>query len=472
MLPAHRTKLVCTLGPASSSRDVVERMLRAGMNVARLNFSHGELPAHGRTIAMLREVAGACGHDLAILADLPGPKIRLGELARPLVVGLGETITLTTAPADGEGGRVPVEFAPLPHVVRPGHAIYVNDGFVRLEVEAIDGADVRCRVLAGGELSSRKGVNLPGAELRTPAFTARDRECLQFALEHGVDAISQSFVETRADVDAARAAAAELGHDDVFVIAKIERERALAHIDGILDAADGIMIARGDLGVEIPIERIAVVQKQLARLANLRGKPVITATQMLESMTHSARPTRAEATDVANAVLDGTDCVMLSGESAIGSYPVEAVAMLGKIAATTEPHRATAPARPALEEARTETTLVDLIAHAAANAVRRLAPPAVFVPTVSGASARSLSRLGIPAWIVAFTPRPATARRLLFSYGVVPAPVAELSGDWRERARAWLRAHRLPEGLVVLTGGPSPEHPGAAHTLALVDLSG
>jgi pyruvate kinase len=471
MWPTHRTKIVCTLGPASASRDVIERLIQAGMNIARLNFSHADLRSHGLMIEAVRDAARSSGRHVAILADLPGPKIRLGELARPIDLAIDDVLTLTTDAVVGDARRVPVSFVQLPQIVRPGDAIYINDGFVQLEVESVGGHDVRCRVVMGGEIRSRKGVNLPGTAMNLTAFTDRDRACLRFALERGVDAVSQSFVETRSDIDAVRAAAAGLGYEDIFVIAKIERERALAHIDGILDAADGIMIARGDLGVETAIERIAIVQKQLARLANRRGKPVITATQMLESMTHSPRPTRAEATDVANAILDGTDCVMLSGESAIGTYPIEAVAMLARIAAVTEPLREAAAGKDsARDELRGDHTLVDLISSAAANTAHRIRPTAVFVTTESGASARSVSRFSIPAWIVALTPRPSTPHRLLFSYGVLPEHLVEAPGDWTTFARVWLHAHDVVEGVVVITGSPSPLHPTVNHRLELVDL--
>ncbi len=283
----------------------------------------------------------------------------------------------------------------------------------------------------GGELRSRKGLNLPGINLGISAFTEQDRECLQFAMEHGVDAVSQSFVESADDIAAVRAAAASMGYDP-FVIAKIERSRALANIDGILKAADGIMIARGDLGVEIPIEQIAVVQKQLMRQANLLGKPVITATQMLESMTQNRRPTRAEATDVANAILDGTDCVMLSGESAMGRYPVEAVAMLAKIAEATEPQRRIHSVREALQpiDCNSAIDLPDLIALSVETTLRRISPAAIFVPTRGGATARSICRFKPSVWVVAVSSQHATCQRLLFTYGCWPAHELDHPEDW------------------------------------------
>jgi pyruvate kinase len=262
--------------------------------------------------------------------------MRIGLIAgEPIQLKAGGRFTLTTENIVGDEQRVSVSFARLPSVVTPGDKLSLNDGYIQLEVAEVRGSEVLCVVIVGGELRSRKGLNLPGIDLGLSAFTERDRECLTFALEHGVDAVSQSFVEGAADMQAVRTAARELGHEP-FLIAKIERSRALERLDEILDATDGIMIARGDLGVEVPIERIAVVQKDIMRRANRRAKPVITATQMLESMIHSHLPTRAEATDVSNAILDGTDAVMLSAESAMGEFPVESVTMLARIAATTE----------------------------------------------------------------------------------------------------------------------------------------
>ena len=308
------------------------------MDIARLNFSHGDFAWQRTAISNLRQAARLASKHVTIMADLPGPKLRIGQVANePIELGRGAPFTLTTDEIAGDNRRVSVNFPRLLTAVKPGDCVFINDGNIQLEVVKVAGNDVECRVLVGGELRSRKGLNLPGIDLGISAFTDKDRDCLKFAMENGVDAISQSFIETAADVDAVRQAAAELGHHP-FIIAKIERAGALAHIAEILKSTDGIMIARGDLGVETPIERMAVVQKQLICQANQFGKPVITATQLLESMVDHNRPTRAEATDVANAILDGSDGVMLSEESATGKFPVEAVKMLVKIAAATEPY--------------------------------------------------------------------------------------------------------------------------------------
>ena len=472
-LPPHKTKIVCTIGPASESPEILKEMIRVGMNVARLNFSHGDFPGHKRVIENLRAAAREAGHRLAILADLPGPKIRIGQFGKePIELKPGETFTLTTDEVLGDSQRVSVSFSTLPQSVKAGDMIFLNDGFIQLEVLGINGREVPCRVIVGGELRSRKGLNLPGIDLGITAFTDHDRRCLQFALENGVDAVSQSFVESGKDLNAVRQAAASLGFSP-FIIAKVERSRALSHIDEILDAADGIMIARGDLGVEIPIEQIALVQKQLMRKANLLGKPVITATQMLESMTDNRRPTRAEATDVANAILDGTDCVMLSGESAMGKYPVESAAMLAKIAAVIEPYRPAHYIRETLQGVGRgdRTRLTDLIALSVETTLERISPAAVFVPTHSGATARSIARFRPPVWITAVSSQESTCQRLQFSYGVYPVREPDHPEDWNAFARKWLQDHEVEGNLVVLTEGPSAKHPEANNRMEIIDLS-
>jgi pyruvate kinase len=471
-LPNHKTKIVCTIGPASKSPEVMQKLLLTGMNVARINFSHGDFASHGQIIENLRRAAQTVGRRLAIMADLPGPKIRIGQLAlEPVELEHGAEFILTTDEIVGDLSRVSVSFDPLPRVVSPGNKIYLNDGLIELEVDKVVGAEVRCRVLVGGELRSRKGLNLPGIDLGINAFTTHDRECLKFALEHGVDAISQSFVESAKDIEALRQAATDLGHS-TFIIAKIERSRALANLDEIFQAADGIMVARGDLGVEIPIAQVPVIQKQLTRQANILGMPVITATQMLESMTVSRRPTRAEATDVANAILDGTDCVMLSAESATGMFPVEAAAMLGKIATAIEPHRSGYQAQEILPpiEAGKEINLADLIAFGVETTLEKVSPAAIFVPTRSGATARSIARFHPPKWTVAVSSERSTCQRLQFSYGVYPVHEPEHPDDWKSFIRDWLKAHEVEGNLVILTEGPSRKHPDTNNRMELIAL--
>jgi pyruvate kinase len=471
-LPPNKTKIVCTIGPASESQPVMEQMLLAGMNVARLNFSHGDFESHKRVIQTLRSASGATGRRVAIMADLSGPKMRIGNLKQePVELKGGEPFTLTTKEIIGDVSKASVSFSRLPQSVKPGNALYLNDGFIQLEVVEVLGDEVRCRVVVGGELRSHKGLNLPGIDLGITAFTDRDRECLRFAMEQGVDAVSQSFVESGTDIVEVREAARELGHNP-FIIAKIERSRALDHIESIFREADGIMIARGDLGVEIPIEQMAVVQKQLMKQANQLGKPVITATQMLESMTTYRRPTRAEATDVANAILDGTDCVMLSGESAMGHYPVESVAMLAKIAAAIEPHRHRTTVKEMFQgvDLRGKLRPAHLIAIGVEASLEYESPAAVFAPTRSGATARSLARFRPPVWIVAVSSQETTCQALQFSYGVLPIHEREHPEDWTAYARQWVENHEVKGHLVILTEGPSTKHPEANHRMELVEV--
>jgi pyruvate kinase len=467
-LPSHKTKIVATIGPASDAPEMLERLVRAGLNVARLNFSHGDFSGHADRIARIRAAARATGRRVAILADLPGPKMRLGRIEpEPIHLDAGETFTLTGDDVTGDRRRVSTSFEPLPRVVKPGDTLYLNDGLVHLVVERVVGRDVTCRVAVGGELRSKKGLNLPGIRLGIGAFTAHDRACLEFALRHGVDAVSQSFVESAADIESVRAASREFGGNP-FIIAKIERAGALEHLDGIVAAADGIMVARGDLGVEVPIEDVAILQKQLIARASLAGKPVITATQMLESMTHSRLPTRAEATDVANAILDGTDGVMLSGESAMGRYPEEAVAMLARIAARTEAHQAAAAADGSAARRRAgprPATAAEALAAMAEHAIETVPCAAIFVPTRTGTTARLISRFNPPVWIVALCRDEAVCQGLAFSYGVHPVRLERDPDDWNAFARRWLREHPRPGRVALLLAGPTPEAPAAAHRI-------
>jgi pyruvate kinase len=456
-LPDHKTKIVATIGPASESPAVLRQLIDAGMNVARLNFSHGEFDAHRRVIENVRAAEKAAGRRVTIMADLPGPKIRIGNLGvEKIELKAGDPFTLTTADIAGDARRVSVSFARLPQVVKPGYLISLNDGYLQLEVAAVRGAEVACVVKVGGVLRSRKGLNLPGIDLGIGAFTERDRECLAFALSQGVDAVSQSFVESAADLHAVRSAARSLGGEP-FLIAKIERSRALERLDEILEASDGVMIARGDLGVEVPIERIALVQKDIARRANLRARPVITATQMLESMTTYRLPTRAEATDVANAILDGTDCVMLSGESAVGAYPVEAVAMLARIAATIEPARRRVRQRYSDVDIERHVRPEHLIAVSIEASLEYLRPAAVFVPSTTGASARRIASLHLPVPIVALGAHEKVCQDLQFSYGVIPF-LAEATPS-PHYVRDWVRSHGLKGEFAVLTQrSPDGDH--------------
>jgi len=471
-LPPHKTRIVATIGPASDDGELQEMMIRAGLNVARLNFSHGTFEEHAKRIKSLRAAAKAAGREITLMADLPGPKMRIGQLAEePIELAAGNPFTFVGEETVGDATRASTSFPRLARVVKPGDNLYLNDGIIQLEVTGVEGADVQCKILVGGELRSRKGLNLPGIDLGISAFTERDRECLKFALDHDVDAVSQSFVESAADIEAVRAAARSLGKQP-FIVAKIERSRALEHVEDILAAADGIMIARGDLGVEVPIERITTLQKAMIRQAVRAAKPVITATQMLESMTHSRQPTRAEATDVANAILDGTDCVMLSGESANGRFPLESVRTLARIAAATEPHRSRVDIWERLKQITPELNLSvpDLFSLSVETLMTGSRPAAVVVPTRSGTTARSIGRFRLPVWIAAPTHSQSVCRGLLFSYGVHPILVEEGDTDWAEFVRIWVRDQGLSGSAALLVRGPSPRNPKANHSLEIVEL--
>ena len=469
--PKHKTRIVATIGPASRHPTTLAAMIRAGLDVARLNFSHGSEAEHAELIRTIRTVAAETGRRVAIMGDLPGPKMRIGDLTEePVELLRDDTITLTTRDVAGSAKLVSVSFPDLPAAVRPGDRLFINDGFILLKVLEVQDNDVVCKVRVGGELRSRKGLNLPGIDLGISAFTEHDHAWLHFAAEHRIDAVSQSFVATAADIEAVRAAARALDYDP-FIIAKIERRDALDHLDAILAASDGIMVARGDLGVEIPIEEIAVTQKRIVSQANRHGKPVITATQMLESMVKVRRPTRAEATDVANAILDGTDCVMLSAESAMGAYPVESIAMLAGIAAAAEPARPKRPTSEVIGETDDRApNAVDLIAESIYHTVRRIQPWAVMVPTSSGATARNVGRFRLPVWVVAMSPSEETCQALQFSYGIHAIKTDQDRADWGECVRHWLAEQGITEGLALLAQGPSAQNPCGNHRMEIVEL--
>jgi pyruvate kinase len=472
-LPSQKTKIVATIGPASDSPEMLERLIRAGMNVARLNFSHGDFSDHAGRIARIRSAERVTGGRVAIMADLPGPKMRIGRIdPEPIQLSPGAAFTLTTEETVGTASRVSVSFEALPEVLKAGDRLFLNDGLVQLLVERVAANDVHCKVAVGGELRSKKGLNLPGIDLGIGAFTSHDRACLEFALGQGVDAISQSFVERAADIQAVRAAAAALGKSP-FIIAKIERADALTHFAEILEAADGIMVARGDLGVEVPIEEMAILQKQLIAKANFAGKPVITATQMLESMVVSRLPTRAEATDVANAILDGTDGIMLSAESAVGKFPEEAVAMLARIAAYAEQHRPMTgltelKARSSVHRPATAAEAVALVVE---HALETVECAGLFVPTRTGTTARMISRFKPKVWIVALSRDPVVCQGLAFSYGVLPTRLGDDPDSWCAFARDWLHAHDLPGNVAMLVAGPSARNPDANHRLEFLRVN-
>jgi len=419
----RHSKIVCTIGPASCNPQILKRLLEAGMDVARLNFSHGTHAEHLACIQLLRAAASELGKTIAILADLQGPKIRTGALAggRPVLLRSGQKFTITTAKILGDSTRVNTTFFPLPKEVHRGDRILLSDGLIELRVESVRLKDVNCRVVNGGALGEHKGINLPGVKLRVPALTPKDKTDLKFALAHGADYIAVSFVRRPEDVLLAKRLIRR-AKKDTPVIAKLEKPEAIESLEQILKVSDGVMVARGDLGVEMSPERVPVVQKNIIARAREFRRPVITATQMLESMTENPRPTRAEASDVANAIFDGSDVVMLSAETASGKYPVEAVSMMARIIEEAEAS-ITEFSRPATQEKlKVAETVAELVCHAS----RELHMKWIVVFTHSGFTARLVSRYRPLVPIAAFSPEAETRRRLALLWGVAPLEIPNL----------------------------------------------
>jgi len=452
----HRTKIVCTLGPSCQEEEILRGMIRAGMDVARVNFSHGDHETHARHIALVRQLAQAEGKIIAVLGDLQGPRLRVGDIpGGQVVLRQDSLVTLTTHPAPGDAQAIPFPHPEVLPDLSPGHRILLDDGLLELTVEEVTDTDIHCRVVTGGVLRSHKGVNLPGVPLRLSSFTAKDREDVLFALEQEVDYLALSFVRRASDIEELKGFLSDQGAD-VPVIAKIEKPEAVADIEAIVQVADGVMVARGDLGVEAPPEEVPIYQKTIIHRANRAGKPVITATQMLDSMIRNPRPTRAEASDVANAILDGTDALMLSGETAIGHYPVEAVQMMARIAATTErnlPYQEWAQ-RVWIERACTPT---DAIGQATCEISWELGVQAIITSTMSGYTARMVARHRPAVPIIAATPDPRVQRRLALVWGVQPLLVPHFTTT-DEMISTTVQVARgrglLQEGdLVVITAG-------------------
>jgi pyruvate kinase len=419
----RHSKIVCTIGPASRSPRLIERLLRAGMDVARLNFSHGSHANHAETIALLRAAALQLRKPLAILADLQGPKIRTGALAgrSPVVLRAGQQFVITTARILGDSTRVSTVFKPLPREVNRGDRILLSDGLIELRVKQVRGREVICEVVNGGALGENKGINLPGIKLRVPALTPKDRADLIFALKQGADYIAVSFVRRPEDVLLAKTLVRR-ARKDTPVIAKLEKPEAIENLDAILRVADGVMVARGDLGVEMNPERVPVVQKTIIKRAREFRRPVITATQMLESMTENPRPTRAEASDVANAIFDGSDAVMLSAETATGKYPVEAVGMMARIIEEAEASITEFPWPAPQERLKVAETVAELVCHGS----RELHMKLIAVFTHSGFTARLISRYRPLVPIIAFSPEEATRRRMALIWGVRPRSIPDV----------------------------------------------
>jgi len=419
----RHTKIVATIGPTSESIEILREMIKAGVNVARLNFSHGTYEEHQRRIKAIRQAAAEVGKNVAILLDTKGPEIRLGNLENePIHLKTGDKLTLTTEEIKGNKERISVTYKQLPRDVGPGDTILLADGLISLQVLNVTGTEIECEVKNGGEVRSRKGVNVPGVSVNLPAVTEQDISDIKFGIANNLDFIAASFVRKPGDILKIKRIVEEEGAD-LHIIAKIENQEAVNNLEGIIKVADGIMVARGDLGVEIPAEEVPLIQKIIIDKCNRVGKPVITATQMLESMIDNPRPTRAEASDVANAILDGTDAVMLSGETAAGKYPVEAVATMARIAVTAE--AAINYEEILVRKGRLlSRTVTDAISYATCSTAQDLEAAAIITSTESGYTAKMVSKYKPKAPIIAVTPHVKVLRKLSLTWGVQPLLVS------------------------------------------------
>ncbi|HEY8486492.1 MAG TPA: pyruvate kinase [Limnochordales bacterium] len=473
MASFRRTKIVCTIGPASESEEMLAALMEAGMDVARLNLSHGTLDQHRQRLERLRRLAGGRTPPVAVMVDIQGPKIRLGQLPEPLAVERGMVVVLRAGHQTEDPRRIiPVAYPTLAEDLRAGQVVYLDDGLVELAVEQVRPPDVVCRVVTPGTVRSRTGVALPGVENRLPALTDTDREHLRFAVQHNVDLVAASFVRRAEHVQAVREVLREAG-GDIPVIAKLESAQSLEHLEEIVEAADGVMVARGDLGVSIALEQVPLAQKEIIRCCNRAGKPVITATQMLESMVHNPRPTRAEAADVANAILDGTDAVMLSGETAVGRHPVEAVRTMDRIARAVEA-RGYDYARWLAESARPGPSVAGAISRAACQSAMELGLAAILCSTQSGATARMVARFRPRAPIIAATPNPRVARQLALVWGVLPVVVPRASNidgmiDVTLQA-AWQTGLVRRGDRVAVVAGVRTDVPGSTNLLQIYEV--
>lgn len=461
----RKARIICTLGPSSSSAEVLEAMVRAGMDVARLNFSHGTHDEHRARVDLLRKVSKKVGKPIAILQDVQGPKVRLGRFVSGAAEVLtGARVIITTQNVLGTSHVLPTPIKSLPRDVKRGDPVLLDDGRVRLEVRSVKGKEIFCQVLTGGVLKDHKGINLPGAAVSVTTLTAKDIKDLAFGQELGVDFVALSFVRAAKDVHQARTHVKKLG---TALIAKIEKPQAVADLDAIAEAADGIMIARGDLGVEMPLEQLPGIQKAAVKAANARGGLVIVATEMLESMVNNPRPTRAEVSDVANAIYDGADAVMLSGETAAGKHPVEAVKMMAKIVLEAERNNTSRPAQPF----QTTEDISTGIAAAAASAADRLRSAAIVAFTQSGMTARLLSELRPHSRIIALTPRAEIVRRMSLYWGITAhlAPVMTSTDAMIQEVKRLCAKERWakPGQTVVIVAGTPLAQPGNTNLMTI-----
>jgi pyruvate kinase len=463
-LVPRRTKIVATIGPASSSPESLAALVRAGMDAARLNFSHGTRDEQAERARLVRQVQDEAGRPLALIADLQGPKLRIGDLDEPVLLARGDETVLRfdEQPSDGELTVLP---AVLGEVLEPGHDVLIDDGHVQLRVGEVEGGSATCTVLTGGLVTSHKDVNLPGVHIPIPSLTDKDRADLQTALEVDADFVALSFVRSPEDVREVRELLDAAG-SHAHVIAKIEKAEAIDRLPEILDAADAVMVARGDLGVEIGPASVPLLQKRIILAALERGKPVITATQMLESMEHRPEPTRAEASDVANAVLDGSSALMLSGETAIGEFPVHAVEYMDRISRAVEPSLGY---RHQLPDAEQSPTIGDAVSNAACDLAEALKATAIIVPTFTGRTASAVARLRPHRPVIALTHLRSSAQQLALEWGVTPVEIeerADVEDLWLRSLEAARASGFVEAGdRVVLTAGTAVNRPGATNVI-------
>ncbi len=471
----RKTKIVCTLGPASNDKETLLEMAEKGMDVARFNFSHGDHQEHKHRMDLIKEIEQEINRPLGIMLDTKGPEIRTGDLAEGEVeLKQDDKIILTTEKVEGTAEKVTVQYQGLPEDLKPGNMILVDDGLIELEVEEIEGSEVFCRIVNGGTLGSRKGVNLPGVNVQLPALTDKDRKDIHFGVEQGVHFVAASFVRKASDVIEIRKLLEEAGAEDTKIIPKIENEEGVENIDDIIEVSDGIMVARGDLGVEIPAERVPIIQKQLIRKCNEAAIPVITATQMLDSMIRNPRPTRAEASDVANAIFDGTDAIMLSGESAAGKYPVRSVETMARIARETEDSISYTRKIAGIKEPSSNTA-TEAISYASCETAVNLEAQAIITATGSGLTARKVAKYRPPIKIVAVTPNARVQHFLTLSWGVYPlvSAVTDSTDEMIENAtQVALERGLVKDGdMVIITAGAPVGIPGTTN-LIKVDVVG
>lgn len=462
------TKIVCTIGPASENLDTLKEMIVSGMTVARLNFSHGLHEEHAKRIELIRMAAKETGRQVAIMLDTKGPEIRIGNIeGDKIILHTGNNITITTQEILGTEKKISVSYKGLPDDVEKGTKILLDDGLIELVVKKVEDTEIYCEILNGGELSSKKGVNIPGVHVNLPAVTEKDYKDILFGIENDVDFIAASFIRTASDVLEIRKIL-EQHNADIDIISKIENQAGVSNIDEILAVSDGIMVARGDLGVEIPSEEVPLVQKTIIEKCNRIGKPVITATQMLDSMIRNPRPTRAEANDVANAIFDGSDAVMLSGETAAGKYPVQAVQTMKRIAKRTEEALKYEEIL-GKKEMLPERTVTDSISYATCNIALKLEATAIITPTTSGFTARMVSKYKPKAKIIAATPDPKVAKKMCLVWAVYPILVRQTIGTDEMITEAVQRALESGEillgDLVVVTAGVPVGVPGTTNLL-------